>query len=105
MKIAFLLNGFPVLSETFILNQITGLIDLGHQVEIFAQANPRDKSTHPEIQSYNLMHRVQYIPSIPKNKTLCRLKALGFLALHFLRRPFRTANTPRILLQSNDPLT
>ena len=42
MKIAFIVSGFPTLSETFILNQITGLLDLGHDVEIFAQINPNE---------------------------------------------------------------
>ncbi len=37
MKIAFIVGGFPSISETFILNQITGLIDRGHDVEIFAK--------------------------------------------------------------------
>jgi len=32
MKIAFVINEFPCLSETFILNQITGMLDLGHDV-------------------------------------------------------------------------
>ena len=36
MKIAFVVQGFPHLSETFILNQITGLLDRGHAVDIFA---------------------------------------------------------------------
>ena len=34
MKIAFIVGKFPVLSQTFILNQITGLIDRGHEVDI-----------------------------------------------------------------------
>ncbi len=34
MKIAFIVWRFPVLSEAFILNQITGLIDRGHEVHI-----------------------------------------------------------------------
>jgi colanic acid/amylovoran biosynthesis glycosyltransferase len=29
------LSSFPQISETFILNQITGLLDLGHEVDIF----------------------------------------------------------------------
>jgi hypothetical protein len=29
MRIAFIVGGFPLISETFILNQITGLIDSG----------------------------------------------------------------------------
>jgi len=47
MKIAFIVSGFPTLSETFILNQITGLLDLGYEVEIFAKTNPRDKKFIP----------------------------------------------------------
>ncbi|MEN9519388.1 MAG: hypothetical protein RLZZ381_1976, partial [Cyanobacteriota bacterium] len=35
MRIAFLVDQFPSLSETFILNQITGLIDRGHEIDIY----------------------------------------------------------------------
>jgi colanic acid/amylovoran biosynthesis glycosyltransferase len=37
MRIAFIAGGFPLISETFILNQVTTLIDLGHTVDIFAR--------------------------------------------------------------------
>lgn len=37
MQIAFIVGHFPRLSETFILNQVTGLIDRGHQVDIFSE--------------------------------------------------------------------
>ena len=40
MRIAFVVISFPALSETFILNQIIGLIDRGHQVDIFATGLP-----------------------------------------------------------------
>jgi colanic acid/amylovoran biosynthesis glycosyltransferase len=36
MKIAIVINQFPVRSQTFVLNQITGLIDLGIDVTIIA---------------------------------------------------------------------
>jgi colanic acid/amylovoran biosynthesis glycosyltransferase len=36
MRVAVLVTEFPSVSETFILNQITGLIDRGHEVGIFA---------------------------------------------------------------------
>ena len=35
MKIAFIVTTFPSLSETFILNQIIGLIERGHKVNIY----------------------------------------------------------------------
>ena len=42
MRIAFIVWHFPVLSETFILNQVTGLLDLGHEVDIFAFRPPKE---------------------------------------------------------------
>lgn len=61
MKIAFLLELFPCLSETFILNQVTGLIRRGHDVHIFA-AMPRktDQAVHEDVQKYNLEQRTSY---------------------------------------------
>ncbi len=60
MKIAFIVDLFPKLSETFILNQITGLIDLGHEVDIFARSNPCEKKVHREVEEYQLMARTHY---------------------------------------------
>lgn len=67
MKIAFVVSGFPVLSETFILNQITGLLDLGQDVEIFAGANPKGRKIHSIVERYHLMKRVHYF-NIPTEK-------------------------------------
>ncbi len=36
MKVSFFLLKFPLSSETFVLNQITAFIDMGHEVEIVA---------------------------------------------------------------------
>jgi len=54
LKIAFIVEQFPTLSETFTLNQITGLIDLGHDVDINA-ANYSDGETsevHQDVLAY-----------------------------------------------------
>ena len=59
MRIVFILEAFPALSETFILNQITGLIDLGHEVEIFARYQPKDKTVHSDVCKYNLIQKIQ----------------------------------------------
>jgi len=92
MKIAFIVSKFPSLSETFILNQITGLLDLGHDVEIFAQYNPKDKKVHPEVYNYRLMNRVHYF-SIPHNKIKRTLKGLFLIFKNFFKSPL-------IILQS-----
>jgi colanic acid/amylovoran biosynthesis glycosyltransferase len=61
MRIAVLLNSFPVVSETFILRQITGLIDLGHEVDIYAERSEPAGSTHPEIYRYDLLNRTMHL--------------------------------------------
>lgn len=87
MKIAFILNQFPVLSATFILNQITGLIDLGHDVRIIAYTDPREPKIHPDIEKYNLLARTRYIPQIPKHKALCLMKAFWLVISNFHKGP------------------
>ncbi len=87
MRIAFIANQFPVLSATFILNQITGLIDLGHDVRIFAYSDPQEPRVHPDIEKYNLLARTRYIPQMPKHKALCLMKALWLVTSNFHKGP------------------
>lgn len=65
MKIAFVVNRFPKLSEPFILNQITGLIDRGHEVEIFSKRSTKEEKMHSDIKKYNLLKKTNYFG--PKN--------------------------------------
>ncbi len=67
MKIAFIVNEFPSLSQTFVLNQITGLIDRGHGVDIFTEIARSDPEIHEEVKRYNLLERTSYLNNIPKN--------------------------------------
>ncbi len=60
MKIAFLVGSFPSLTETFILNQITGLLDRGHNVDIFATVSKDEKAVQSEILKYNLLLKTHY---------------------------------------------
>jgi len=60
VKIAFLLSAFPCLSETFILNQITGMIDRGHEVDIYAYAPRNEPFAHGDIERYGLPGRTVY---------------------------------------------
>ena len=50
MKIAYLIGNFPVLSETFVLNEIIRLKKLGHEITVFSFAGPSaedlNKFTH-----------------------------------------------------------
>lgn len=60
MKVAFLTELFPKLSETFILNQITGLIDNGYSIEVFATRAADEPKTHAQIEEYSLIERTTY---------------------------------------------
>ncbi len=87
MKIAFIINNFPVLSATFILNQMTGLLDLGHDVQIFACVDPQEPKVHPDVEKYNLLGRTRYIPQMPKHKALCLMKAFWLVITNFHKGP------------------
>jgi colanic acid/amylovoran biosynthesis glycosyltransferase len=83
MKIAFFIGEFPSLSETFILNQITGLIDLGCNVSIFAVKPSSLAEIHKGVHTYNLLSKTFYSPTIPKNYLVRFLKFL-FLFFRYL---------------------
>ncbi|OGW75308.1 MAG: hypothetical protein A2Z72_08675 [Omnitrophica bacterium RBG_13_46_9] len=87
MKIAFIVSEFPKLSETFILKQITGLLDLGHHVEIFARLDPKEEKRQADIERYGLMGRTHYY--MPRNGVVCILKTLFLLIVNFHKGPIR----------------
>ncbi len=98
MKIAYLIGEFPSLSETFILNQIVGLILLGHEVDIYAQRPKNTPKIHQDILDNKLLSKTFYRPRIPKNY-LIRLFKTFFLvaAISFRERSFASVR----LLNSN----
>ncbi|PIG93888.1 glycosyltransferase [Gloeocapsopsis sp. IPPAS B-1203] len=88
MRILFIVGSFPALSETFILNQITGLIDRGHEVDIYSLNRPEDTfKVHPDVESYQLLKRTYYAPERAKNPTLRLLQAWTLLLASGCRHP------------------
>ena len=87
MHVAFILNVFPALSETFILNQITGLIDRGHEVDIFAWRHGDTSKMHPDVLRYNLLDKTYYGISIPRNIFKRFLKAAFLILSNLHKRP------------------
>jgi len=86
MKIAVITGVFPKLSEAFILNQITGLIDRGHDVSIFAEENWNESVSHPDVDKYKLTERTRYLN--PPDTLCARLKAVpDVLYKNLLRHP------------------
>lgn len=94
LNIAVIVGRFPVLSEAFILNQISGLIERGHRVDIYAlEGFSGEEKVHPLVSKYNLLARANYIPQIPDNYGLRFLKALKLLIT-------KAWNNPLVILRS-----
>lgn len=90
MRIAFILNKFPALSETFILNQITGLIDRGHEVDILADGPRNEPKIHPDVERYDLLSHTYYYNLervMPGNKVRRVYKALHYALTYGPRKP------------------
>jgi glycosyltransferase involved in cell wall biosynthesis len=59
-KIAYIIKTFPMLSETFILNEILGLEKLGIEIEIFSLRTPSGGPVHASVAEVNA--KVTYVP-------------------------------------------
>ena len=86
MKIAFILDSFPSLSETFILNQITGLIDRGHEIDIYAKTG-YFSNIHSDVRNYNLIDKCRYLPPAPANRWLKYLKCIKPIFTLIVQKP------------------
>ena len=87
MRIAFIVDAFPALTETFVLNQITGLIDRGHNVEIFSGRGSEKNESSPEIAKYDLLAHTYYHNDKPAGKFARIVKALGIFLVNFHKAP------------------
>jgi colanic acid/amylovoran biosynthesis glycosyltransferase len=97
MKIAVIILEFPALNETFILDHITGLLDRGHDVHIYATAPKGEPKIHEDVKKYNLLDRTVYRDdrrfTIPRSRLLRLLKAVPLLAEGLLKNPRAVLNS------------
>lgn len=87
MRVAVIVWQFPVLSETFILNIITGLLERGNEVDIYAHLPGDTSKVHPAVEQYQLLKRTYYVPSIPQNLVLRGWKAIKLLWYNYQKNP------------------
>ena len=66
MRIAYFLDTFPLISETFVLAQICGAIARGHEVVVYANRPSEDDVQHPSIADYDLLNRTVVLPAAPE---------------------------------------
>jgi colanic acid/amylovoran biosynthesis glycosyltransferase len=94
MKVAYIVSFFPRLSETFVLNQITGLLDRGHHVDIYALQKTDEEKVHADVGKYRLLDRLCYI-RVPPNKLTRILVGIKLIINCFHNGPkvvFRSLN-------------
>ena len=93
MRIAFIVGQFPILSETFILNQIVGLIERGHEVDIYADTKGDLSKVHPAVEQYGLLKQTYYLPQVPENL----LVRIVYGLFHLIKKG---RQDPQLVLQS-----
>ena len=97
MRIAFLVTSFPNPSSTPILKQVVGLMDRGHEVDIYGDRQGNLSTIHADIERYGILKRV-YNPIMPKSRAGRFLKGASTLASRVWGDPktcFRAMNVLR----------
>jgi len=61
MRIAFVTHQFPRLPNTFILNEITEILRMGHEVTIYSLNRSQETVVHTDVFEYGLMDRTRYV--------------------------------------------
>lgn len=89
MKVLFFVNEFPKLSETFILNQIKGLVNKGHQITILARNKENNEKVHKDVEEYNLENKVIYYRNYSKQgKFTTMFFFLLNVLIHYMKKIF-----------------
>lgn len=65
MNIAMVVGTFPTPTETWIPDQVVGLLARGHRVRLFASPPVEHQSPHPIVVQHHLLDRVIYHPPRP----------------------------------------
>ena len=86
LDIVFLVDRFPVVTETFILNQITGLLDRGHRVHIFARRAAPPGPVQSPVHDRDLLECTTQV-NIPRTRPGRLAKVLLLLPWLLARHP------------------
>jgi colanic acid/amylovoran biosynthesis glycosyltransferase len=85
IKIAFVVGLFPSVSETFIIDQVAGLLDRDIDLEIFSFRRPKSRDNiSAKFFKYNMASRTHYL-EMPSNRLVRILKAVLLLPRLILR--------------------
>lgn len=58
-KVTFFVGGFPVVSETFVINQVGAMVEHGFDVQVVAEIPGKSGNFHPAVEKFNLLDRTK----------------------------------------------
>jgi colanic acid/amylovoran biosynthesis glycosyltransferase len=61
VKILVIVPSFPKTSETFVLNQLAGVVERGHELQIVSLHRPASEPVQPTVNTKNLLQRTSYL--------------------------------------------
>ncbi|MDC7221307.1 MAG: glycosyltransferase [Spirochaetales bacterium] len=85
-RVTLLLNTFPSLSETFILNQVVGLKKKGWEVQVISFKKPNMNRVHPDFYNFNCEEAWTVI-GLPSSLSKRMVKGLGLFLKLFVKAP------------------
>lgn len=101
MRIAYLVDEFPILSQTFVLHQMTGMIDRGHSIHIYANKAGDLAKIHSEVERYHLLEKTSHF-SMPKPYGVRFIKALKLLAGSGWKNPLAAVRALNVFKHGRD---
>ncbi len=86
MRVAFIVNSFPEISEKFLLNSVVGLMDAGVDVTVFAAHRPTESMRHALFEARNVASITRYA-EIPRSIKSRFFRAPALFLRLLLRKP------------------
>ena len=77
VTVLYFLNRFPLPSETFVIDQICGLLDRGIDIEIISLIKGDYKNLHEKVIEYGLDKKTTYLSEDTNRKFISRATSLG----------------------------
>jgi colanic acid/amylovoran biosynthesis glycosyltransferase len=67
VKILVIVPTFPKTSETFVLNQLVGVLQRGHELQIISLHRPEPEPVQPAVKAKGLLERTSYL-DVPRSR-------------------------------------
>lgn len=97
LRVALVVGQFPAISETFVLNHATGLLDRGLEVGIFALTARQQAVVHADVDTYDLLERTRYGEPPPDSAWQRRLSLAQLLGRGLVQATMNGGSVSTIL--------